>query len=270
MKERGVTRVLFEVAGRVAALRHRLRRDVDLDDWMLFIHVPKTGGTSFRIAAERRLRGRILFDYGPNSAETSQEIHRHVHEQRDLAVLAEVIAERRVGMVCGHFPYGRYRSLIDPERVVVFLREPCQRVVSEYHHYRRHHDFDGTLLEFARRPSHRNLQWRMVRGLDLQRAALVGLSEYYHESLRLLARTTGLTLSGLQLNANPERTDTALYELDEGEEAALRELNAEDILLYRRVVENFAVATETTIEPPAGSPDATHEPLSSASSPGKP
>ncbi|HEY3237896.1 MAG TPA: hypothetical protein VGJ84_24465 [Polyangiaceae bacterium] len=212
---------------------------------IFFIHVPKTAGTSFRNAAEQRFSGRVLLDYGRNNPATSEAIIQHVYERPDRIALARLIAERNIGMICGHVDYQTYAHLAPPERVVVFLREPVQRVVSEFHHFRRFYGYEGSLMEYARHSLQLNRQSRMVKGLNLARAGLVGLSEYYGESLRLLARRTGLELSHLEVNTNPERLGTPRYQVLEEEDAELRELNAEDVLLYRRASEAFRCATGT-------------------------
>lgn len=216
---------------------------------MFFIHVPKTAGTSFRVGAERLFRDRVLRDYGRASPHTSPAIVEHVYERPDLPALAHHIAEHGIRMIGGHVAYPRYRALVEPAGVIVFLRDPVQRVVSEFLHYRRHFGFEGELLQFARRESERNKQWKMLRGLDLACAGLVGLSEHYRESLRLLAARTGLEVQYLALNSNPARHVAVPYELDEAEAAELRRLNAEDLQLYRRVAEQFAARTGIAVAP---------------------
>jgi hypothetical protein len=237
------------------------REELDLptkpSDLIFFIHVPKTAGTSFRIAAEMRLEGRVLRDYGPKATDTSDAIMEHVYRHPDKEALARVIAERSIGMICGHVPYETYAHLVVPERVVVFLREPVQRVVSEFHHHQRLYGFAGTLMEFAAQHVQRNKQWNLVRGLNFARAGLVGLSEYYGESLRLLASRTDLELPHFELNTNPKKHGITEYQIPEEEAARLRELNAEDVLLYRSAAQDFGRAVGVSIEFPPDPSDAT-------------
>ena len=42
---------------------------------LLFVHIPKTAGTSFRLAAQQFYgENNVFFDYGLESVETSKEI----------------------------------------------------------------------------------------------------------------------------------------------------------------------------------------------------
>lgn len=218
---------------------------------LFFIHVPKTAGTSFRVAAERLFRDHVLRDYGRASAHTSPAIVEHVYDRRDLQALAHHIAEQGIRMIGGHVAYPVYRALVEPERVIAFVRDPVQRVVSEFLHYRRHFGFEGTLLQFARRESERNKQWKMLRALDLERAGLVGLSEHYRASLRLLVARTGLEVPYLELNSNPQRRGTVPYPLGDEEASELRRLNADDLQLYRCVAEQFSAQTGIADASPA-------------------
>jgi hypothetical protein len=58
-----------------------------------------------------------------------------------------------------------------------------------------------------------------------------------------LAKRTGLELSYLELNANPEKHRASSYALPDEQAAELRELNVDDVLLYREVAEAFSRAT---------------------------
>ncbi|MGH8545387.1 MAG: hypothetical protein ACREX3_17525 [Gammaproteobacteria bacterium] len=234
------------------AVSHSEQGSGVLANLVFFIHIPKTAGTSFRVAAERRFNERVLRDYGRDFPDTSKEIIEHVYEDRDIEALARTIVEQRIGMICGHVGYQIYQGLVEPERVVVFLRDPIQRVISEFHHARRLGGYVGTLKEFARQGLQRNKQWQMVRGLNLGRTGLVGLSEYYSHSLRLLGKRMDLELPYLELNANPERRDNTPYQVSDEEADELRELNAEDVLLYRRAIEGFSAATGVVVETPTG------------------
>ena len=50
---------------------------------LLFLHIPKTAGTSFRVAVLQRLGGasRVAFDYGGKHPETHDMVRRHLHAE---------------------------------------------------------------------------------------------------------------------------------------------------------------------------------------------
>ena len=98
-------------------------------DWTLvFIHIPKTAGTSLR-----RAMGHA---YAP-----SERLYLYDAPHLEGAMLRreflELPAERRAGLrfVMGHFVYGVHRSIPHNSRYVTILRDPVERVVSHYYHY---------------------------------------------------------------------------------------------------------------------------------------
>lgn len=206
----------------------------------LFVHIPKTAGTSLRNAAERYFGDRILRDYGPTAKATSPEILEHVYATPNRRKLIKLLESRQIAMIAGHIPYAAYADLIPPEKVLVVLREPVQRVVSEYHHAARFGDCRRKLVDFAARPLQRNKQSLFVDGLDLSHAALVGLSERYADSLALLKTRTGLALPILEHNLNPNKALSDEYLVTEEEREGVRALNADDVILYDRVLALFS------------------------------
>jgi hypothetical protein len=54
---------------------------------LLFLHIPKTAGTSFRVAVMQRFGGaskgayRVAFDYGDNRPETHEMVRRYLHAE---------------------------------------------------------------------------------------------------------------------------------------------------------------------------------------------
>lgn len=209
----------------------------------LFVHVPKTAGTSFRLAAEQLLgRSSIAYDYSPQVPETHDAVRLHFYENdRNLRELARALDEEGVALLGGHFNYRRYAKIYPPSRVITFVREPIARIVSEHQHSCRLHGFTGTLLEFAAIPRNQNMQSQMLRGVPLEAAALVGVTELYGDALRLLEARVGWRLPRLVENVNPRRAVVGgAYELTPDEERQLKEWNVEDIAFYGEAVAKFS------------------------------
>jgi len=206
-------------------------------DPYLFVHLPKTAGTSFRLAVQRTFGGRVAYDYGVETPATSDLVRQYVYRQADLPALHERLRRDRIVMLGGHVPYERYASIFTPSQVITFLRDPVERIVSEYHHACRMNGFEGTLLKFAERPHHRNRQSAILHGVSLAAAGFVGVTEHYRLSLRVIRERLGWSLPNFAANQNPDRTElTRKYPLTAGEQTQLREWNKSDIALYEEAV----------------------------------
>ena len=207
---------------------------------LLFVHVPKTAGTSFRLAVEGVFPGRVAYDYALRAPETWDGVRRHVYGKLDLEALRRELTEARITMLGGHVIYRRYSALFAPQQVITFLREPIARLVSEHEHACRHNGFTGTLREFAAIPRNQNLQSKMLAGVPLGQAALVGITERYGESLALLEKRVGWKVSELVRNVNPAQAELAgRYALDAEMERELRALNGEDLAFYEEACRRF-------------------------------
>ncbi|MCA9299037.1 MAG: sulfotransferase family 2 domain-containing protein, partial [Phycisphaerales bacterium] len=111
---------------------------------VIFVHIPKTGGTSF---------GRAL------ASEYSHDIRfleggvRLAHEQIRTMTRAELEPYRAFS---GHLPFGLHRDLPFACGYVTFLRDPTERLVSHYFH----------ILEDPEHYLHETLVARRVSLLD--------------------------------------------------------------------------------------------------------
>src|SRR5438045_58198 len=103
----------------------------------LFLHVMKTGGTSFVFHLKREFPAVALYPSevdrrGPTDAEP----------YGSLADLAAVTPVRRaaIRMYAGHFPY-MARDIIGGDlTTITLLREPVERTVSMLKHFKRLHE----------------------------------------------------------------------------------------------------------------------------------
>jgi hypothetical protein len=190
---------------------------------LLFLHIPKAGGTTLHSVIERHFAPEIT--YSINGMTPSQSIREFI----------ELAPERReqIRLVKGHMPYGLHQYLSVPATYITMLRDPVDRIVSHYYFVRRspgvgHHEEvtakGMTLDDFVReRASIRatNDQTRLISGVEKVNAKLltggispneeagttdileiarknladhftaVGLSEKFDESLLLFKKLLG-------------------------------------------------------------------------------
>lgn len=202
---------------------------------ILFSHIPKTAGTSFRVALEDYFgENKILADYGLNSERTSSLVRNCVYDQGDRYALLEQLDN--FSALSGHIKLRTYLPLFNIKNTVTLLRDPAVRVISEYRHFQRHMNYKGSLMEFARNNRNINLQSRYLMTVPLGSIGVVGISEDYQASLDLINQHFDLSLPPLDLNKAPSGEIAASDE----ERREIRQLNKKDVLLYQQAQRLFA------------------------------
>ena len=230
------------------------------DECLLFLHIPKTGGTSLTTAIRwqyRRIpRSRIIrFDA---LSKPPDEIERIPLEVRS-----------RARLVMGHFYYGIHDHIPQGCSYVTLLREPVARVISRYKHIVRNpsdhfHDLvtrsHMSLEDYARSDFDSNQlengQTRQLAGIwpdntdddalatakaNLSGFLAVGLVERFDESLALFRSLLGWG-TPVYLKRNFEARTTVTVSTRAVE--LIQERNRQDLELYRYAQERFAQLVE--------------------------
>lgn len=171
---------------------------------VIFLHLPKTGGSTLLAILERQYPGALVRVGSDDAGEPR---------------LPDLEPGRRIDCFAGHMPFGLHRKLAQPATYVTLLREPVDRVVSEFHFVERHSEHPlhrrfqarGSGLEEYVDVTEADLMTRWISGSavprpgdPLPRAALetakrnlethfgaVGLVERFDESLLLMKRALG-------------------------------------------------------------------------------
>ena len=199
------------------------------------VHIPKTGGESFRRSILEPVFGdRLLRDYddAPLSHDAADRIARaeDFEPSRDLP--------ERFDCVHGHFLPIKYLSKGVPCDFAVWFRDPVQRMVSRFFHGKRRGGGivtpEMTIREFCEIERFQNTYAKYLWGFDLDRFDFVGITESYASSVEVFRRRFGLTGGdeAAVANANPDKAPARPYRID----ASLREFivrkNREDMEIY--------------------------------------
>ena len=214
------------------------------------LHIPKTAGTSLRVALEASL--------GPHAVFPSAEYLRRrggKYLNGNEIELALTGASPDVKLVQGHFSAKEIYRLAPDANVITVLRKPVDRVISLLRHMQARHGVHASFEDMikpggaAAGPA-RNQQTRLLSLLDpqapidehldsakeqLARFAVVGLTERYPETLALCESLLGVALGApMRLNTG-SGTDIAtpsvlLY---------LEDLNQVDAALYTHAEQQF-------------------------------
>jgi hypothetical protein len=225
------------------------------DGICIFVHVPKTAGTSLRAELAQRLQPdvNIVVDYTDTS--------RTFHERMDEAVenfLARAQASG-VRFASGHILARhvlRIGAKLPQARFITFLRDPVDRAVSDYRHQRSprhpiHADFIARVPDFEAYLALRSEQDKAAKHLIrpeilrtrdpaacvdcmLRTYDFIGVQELYSLSFRTLTALIGASASPqLRRNVNSD-TETAC-EVTPELAARIREANPIDSALYDAV-----------------------------------
>ena len=217
---------------------------------LIFLHIPKTAGTTLNRIIEWQYSPFEIFTIDPYRIRATPERLERLPEER----------RRRLRMVRGHMLYGVHKWLPQPTTYFTMLRDPVARVLSAYHFVLRrplnplHRKVKRERLgveDYVRLfPERHNLQCRLIAGFrdtpiaderllhtakeNLTKSfSVVGISEQFEESLILMATTFGWQIpfyknckvskarppvepGTAEIIRNHNRLDVALYEFGKG------------------------------------------------------
>lgn len=219
----------------------------DLEECVIFLHLPKTAGTTVNRLIEWEYRLSEMYSIDPVLFEWSAAHLRKLPPER----------LRKVRMFKGHMLFGLHEVIPQPATYITVLRDPVDRVISAFYFMRgykfhplywRMRRENWTLEDFIRRSQRDNVQCKIVAGSDynapctreiMEQAkynlrthfSVVGLSERLEESLALMKIRFGWKLSSYS-SFNVTRSRPKKHDLPNSTLDLIHEKNAFDIELY--------------------------------------
>ena len=212
---------------------------------LIFLHIPKTAGTTLNRIIEWQYSPFAIYTIDPYRIRATAERLKRLPEAR----------RRRLRVVRGHLSYGIHECLPQGATYITMLRDPVARVLSAYYFVLRrpfnplHRKLKKERLgvEDCLRlfPDRQNLQCRFIAGVkdaapaderlvemakeNLTKSfSVVGISERFEESLMLMAKTFAWEIPSYE-NRKVAKTRP---QIDPGVVEMIRDHNRLDLELY--------------------------------------
>lgn len=203
---------------------------------ILSIHIPKTAGVSIRNILKEH--------YGPGFV---------LHYWQITDAWGRVVEKIPAGAKCvhGHYQTDQLTGLFPKARLITWVRNPVERVVSSYYHRLRDPDWKHpvcqelhqkklSLAEYAALPLVRNEMTRFFGSKKPEDFHFIGLVEEFEESLVQMKQILGISgASPRRDNVNPgKKTDR--YKLAPEAHQAIQQMNELDVSLYDVCVQKWS------------------------------
>jgi len=170
---------------------------------ILFLHIPKTAGSSLNKSATDWLGDKAVErDYGPEKYFSSSLVKQHIYGAGaidEFGFFSAFQAEQKAWL-SGHFHADRYVHLFGAQNTISFVRDPVERVISEYNYLVNKHDLRQSFEEFYRSPAETNKQFRMLGQFPWQAFYLVGSTEHYSDCLEFISLGKAVEIYENQIN----------------------------------------------------------------------
>ncbi|MEM6396003.1 MAG: sulfotransferase family 2 domain-containing protein [Bacteroidota bacterium] len=212
---------------------------------LISLHLPKTGGTSFYDSLKQVYGRELSIPYRRGN------INRALERYGSLATSLPA----QTSVVHGHLHYSEVKEvhLRDQSKVICWLREPIDRVISNYlffiaglrepirnrkNYELNKHRKNEDIFTYARRAENRDVITRFLAGIEIEELFFVGFLENYEADLKRLGKMLDWPEGVVPVHLN-QRSGKVRHELYEDLEIReeIRKLNPGDVMLYGRAEE---------------------------------
>jgi len=171
---------------------------------IIFSHIPKTAGANLKINIENGLAGKFYLDY-------------------DYELLTNKLKEELVGVniIYGHFISDKYNSLDVKKDLVCFLRNPTERVISNYYYWKYYpipadkiitiikkiKDGEMGLSHFANTEYSKTFYKTMFGLNKVSDFSFIGITERFDESINIINEKLGTKFTSQRTNTMDRSKD---------------------------------------------------------------
>lgn len=206
---------------------------------ILFVHIPKTAGTSFRMAAYEYFgEEQTFFDYSSASSETSELIRERIYQKEDFYAFGQSLFERKSSFLSGHFNVLKYAPLYHSTQIVSFLRDPVEQVISHFNHFKNHHGYEKELLDFVKEQRFCNVQFKTLRHIPLSLFGFIGFTDAYNRSIDIFNEMYGTSLKHKHMNIK-SKGSLNKEDIDPSTIEEIVKRNQLDIIFYKEAKKQF-------------------------------
>ena len=209
------------------------------------IHIPKTGGRSFHAVLKQV--------YGDSLDRRYEK--EHFFPRKGKTDRKTLDLPQGVRGIHGHLTVKQVMPIIDRDhpRVVTWVRDPVERVISNYYYFmkriregdvreKQKRKSDMTLLGYASQPGRQNRMSAILEGMEADDFFFIGITGRFEEDLTILCSMMGWPavenvphineLSSFRLHND---CATQYHDIDQSMRSAIAGMNAEDIKLYAKI-----------------------------------
>ena len=228
-----------------------------------FIHIPKTGGTTIVDTLSRQVLFNKFRRLNPTRFTDPREFLNDVPN-----LLEKVISESKADVVGGHFGFAAHPNLADPGEYFTVLRDPTERVISEYY-FMKHkgmyyqHLIESENLSLTDYIYHdetyylNNLQTRLISGVsyesgeevtramydlalgNLRKFKVFGITEDMGSTMALFYLVLGWKRMPYYLESNVNDQRPKRESISQQETDSIRERDKYDVMLYHEAKSIF-------------------------------
>ena len=205
---------------------------------LISVHIPKTGGGSFKSILSKQFGDRLFQDSGDRPLMHNSET------RNNAALISRLHAQdlpKNYDCIHGHFLPTKFDIPAQKNVFVTWFRCPYQRMISRYHFGIRAGlaDTKGmSIHEFCRTGRIHNTYAKFLWNFELERFRFIGLTEDYENSISIFRKQFGFRIKKHNnKHVNPNKPIGRKYEISADLKSLIYKNNLIDFEIYEKAIE---------------------------------